>query len=379
VDEAMACLMPPPHTYTREAVAEVHCHGGAVAPRRVLAVVLASGARIAEPGEFTLRAFLNGRLDLARAEAVLDVVEARTDAQLRLAFSGLGGRLSERVRAIRGRAIELLAELTATIDFPEDDVPEHTLRPRVHTLNTELTELLATADHGALIRSGIRVAIVGPPNAGKSTLLNALLGRERAIVSPTPGTTRDTIEESVNLDGVPLVLVDTAGLRLSDDAIERSGVGRSQAEMRSADLIVLVLDGSAPAEAIPELPRQPDLVVANKADLPSRLSTQALDLDAPVVAVSALTGLNLDELRRRLVPSRPALSDEAVVANERHRALLEEARSHLAALLDDRYVHFPDQTAARLAAAVDALGQITGETATEELLTAIFSRFCIGK
>jgi len=388
IDEALACYLPPPHTYTREPVAELHCHGGAVAPRRVLSAALAAGARAAEPGEMTLRAFVNGRLDLAQAEAVLDVVQARTEAQMRLAQLGLGGALSASVGALRKRALDVLAQLTATIDFPEDEPSEADVAEPLRTLVEEIDRLLATADQGALLRAGARVAIVGPPNAGKSTLLNALLGRDRAIVAPTPGTTRDTLEDAVNLDGLPVVLVDTAGLRDSADPLERVGVDRARMAAEAADARLLVVDRSAPldARAIAALPRRPDLVALNKADLPRRLSGAelALGVEVPIVEVSALTGEGLVELRRALVERvgwRAETAEGAlVVANARHVGLLREARGHLEAALRAYYVDGPaDAQAAAVAAAVDALGRITGENVTDELLAAVFSRFCIGK
>lgn len=381
IDEAMAWFRPRPNTYTREPFAEISCHGGEVAPRVVLGAVLAAGARAAEPGEFTLRAFLNGRIDLAQAEAVLDVVEARTAAQLRLARSAMSGALSARVGELRRQAIQLLAQLAATIDFPDDAVPEATVADAVRHLVDDAEELLRGADHGELIRTGARVAIAGPPNAGKSTLMNALLGRERAIVAPTPGTTRDTLEETLSVDGIPLVLIDTAGLRSADDPVERIGVERSAAAVAQADALLLVLDGSRPADrelhaAIEGL--HPTVVALNKSDLGTRLDAAELGLVAPAVMISALEKANLGRLlstlRERLAPG--GMATEAILANSRHVALVREAQGYLAELLHAPYA---DQMAAGLEAAVDALGRITGETTTDDLLAAIFSRFCIGK
>jgi len=307
---------------------------------------------------------------------------------MRLAQLGLGGQLSARVRALRQRALDVLAQLTATIDFPEDELPEADVASALRTLVEEIDRLLATADQGALLRAGARVAIVGPPNAGKSTLLNALLGRDRAIVAPTPGTTRDTIEDAVNLDGLPVVLVDTAGLRDSGDLVERIGLDRARQAASSSDAVLLVVDRSAPLDtrAVAALPRRPNLVALNKADLPRRLSGTELPLGAevPVVEVSALTGEGLGELRRALVERVGWHAETAegalVVANARHTGLLRETRGHLEAALRTCYVGGPiDARAAAVAAAVDALGRITGESVTDELLAAIFGRFCVGK
>jgi tRNA modification GTPase len=393
LDEGMACLLPAPHTYTAEASAEIHCHGGSVAPRRVLAAILAAGARSAEPGEFTLRAFLNGRLDLTQAEAVLDVVEARTDAQMRLALSGLRGDFATEVRNIRRLTMDTLAQLAATIDFPEDDVPEVDLHAAIEASRQAIADLLATADRGELLRTGARIALIGPPNSGKSTLLNRLLGRDRAIVASTPGTTRDTIEDSVNVDGIPLTFVDTAGLRDTVDPVESVGVGRARSALATADRVVLILDGSVPLEPdvarlIGTLSRAPDLIALNKADLGTTISPDDLAragaFGAAMVAISALTGQGMAQFEKAFTAvlhrDGATVADEILVANARHRSLLAEALDHLTVLLDSHHAAVPpDAQAASLAAAIEALGQITGETATDQLLAAIFSRFCIGK
>jgi tRNA modification GTPase len=385
VDEAMAVLLPGPATYTRETMGELHCHGGAVAPRRALAACLAAGARAAEPGELTLRAFLNGRLDLARAEAVLDVVQARTDAQMRLAQRGLAGRLTEPVRALRGRALDLLAQLTATIDFPDDDVPAADVEAPLAAALADLRSLRARAHQGLVLRRGARVAIVGRPNVGKSSLLNALLGSERAIVTPVPGTTRDTLEETANLDGLPVTLVDTAGLGPSDDPVERIGIARARAAARDADALLVVLDRSRPIEeqdrSVLAMAAGGRAVVAlNKADLAAAIGAAELaDAGLPTVAVSATRGQGLAPLQAALlaaVGAGPAAGDEVVPANARHEAALAAAEEALTAA---SRAHHADAVAAALAAAVEELGAITGESASDELLETIFSRFCIGK
>jgi tRNA modification GTPase len=384
LDEAMACYLPGPRTYTREDTAELHCHGGLVAPRRVLAALLAAGARAAEPGEFTLRAFLNGRIDLAQAEAVLDVVQARTDAAMRLALGGVGGRLAARVRPIRQRALELLAQVSATIDFPDDDVPEAELRPALAALASELDTVLTDAGTGLLLRGGARVAIVGRPNVGKSSLLNALLGSERAIVTAMPGTTRDTVEEGVDLGGVPITLVDTAGMRAAGDEVERIGIERSRAAAEAAEALLVVLDRSAPLTAedravLALAEGRRAVLVLNKADLPLGLAVDGLP-PLPRAAVSALHRDGLAELERAL---REALggatiaADAALPTNARHHNHLQAAACAVKDLLET--YPMPDVIAAGLAAIVDELDSITGESASDELLATIFSRFCIGK
>ena len=389
LDQALAVAMPGPGSFTGEDVVEIHCHGG-LAPRRVLEAARRAGARLAEPGEFSLRAFLNGRLDLAQAEAVLDLVRARTDRAHRLALDGLAGRLSEAVRRLRADLLAPQAYLEASIDFVEDDLPPEQVGPALEAALAGVRDLLAGAEQGIIYRQGVRTAIVGRPNVGKSSLLNALLRAERAIVTAVPGTTRDTVEEAASIDGVPFVLVDTAGLREAHDPVEQIGVARSHAARETADLVLLVLDASEPLgeedRSLVSLVASGPLVVAlNKSDLPTRLAPEALACltrVAPLVRVSALRGDGLGDLERALVAA--ALGGLAVadpqVSNPRHKAALERAEAALSAALEAHSRGLPtDVQAGEVATAVAALGEIAGENATEDLLDAIFSRFCIGK
>lgn len=390
IDEVLAVAMPGPGSFTGEDVVELHCHGGRLAPTRVLEAALAAGARPAEPGEFSLRAFLNGRLDLAQAEALLDVVRARTERAQQLAMDGLAGRLSRAVRAVRAELVGAQAQLEASIDFSEEDLPTRDVGPELEAALAGIRDLLAGAEQGIVYRDGVRVAIVGRPNVGKSSLLNALLRTERAIVTEVPGTTRDTVEETANLDGVPFWLVDTAGLRDTADPVEQIGVERSRAALATADLVVLVLDAAAllaedDCRLAAALRERRVILALNKDDLPPRVSdAAALDLrpEAPAVRVSALTGRGLSDLEGALVEA--ALGGVAVadprVANPRHRTALRRAEAALEAGLRARADGLAaDVLAGEVAAAVAALGEITGENATEDLLDAIFSRFCIGK
>jgi tRNA modification GTPase len=387
MDEVLTCYMAAPHTYTREDIVEINCHGGPLPLQRILGLVLRYGARLANPGEFTLRAFLNGRLDLAQAESVLDVVRARTSASLRLAVQGLGGHLSQAIKAVRAELISILAYLTARIDFPEDEVePQDILTPLKGALR-QLEELIATADAGIVYRQGVRTAIVGRPNVGKSSLLNCLLRESRAIVTPVPGTTRDTIEEVVNLKGVPFVLMDTAGIVQSKQLVESLGVERSRRAIEQADFALLVIDGSEPMteldrEIIPLLNEKTVVVAANKSDLPRRAVSDSLPW--PVVCTSALTGEGLAELEEEMLSTllrgRVFTSDALMVSNPRHREALERAERHLSQAQAGLQAAMPDDfVTIDLAAALSALGEITGETIQEELLEAIFSRFCLGK
>ncbi len=397
VDEVLAVLMAAPHTYTRDDVAEIHCHGGVVPLRRTLELSLRSGARLAQPGEFTLRAFLNGRIDLSQAEAVLDIVKARTEASLRIAVGQLEGRVSEPVRQIRAALLQCLAGVEATLDFPEDDVSSSGQAdsgvPDVTAILTlaaqRLDELLSRADQGLVYRQGVRVVIAGRPNVGKSSLLNALLHYERAIVTPLPGTTRDTIEETVNISGVPFCLVDTAGIAESLSPIEKLGIERSRTALEGADLVLLVIDGSEPLRgedcALAEgLRNRPVLVVVNKADLPPMADCASILPESEPVRLSALTGTGLDDLEdaltRSVLGGQVLVSDLPVVSNPRHKEALSRALARVSDATAALSGGAPrDLLASDLRQAVGALGEITGESVGEDLLSTIFGSFCVGK
>ncbi len=391
VDEVLVAYMAAPHTYTREDIVEINCHGGIVPLQRILGLTLRLGARLAEPGEFTLRAFLNGRIDLAQAESVLDIVRARTQSSLRLAVEGLGGRLSEQIRSIRNELLSVLAYLTARIDFPEDEIEEQDALGPIKKAHSELDELIAGADAGIVYRQGVRTAIVGRPNVGKSSLLNRLLRENRAIVTPIPGTTRDTLEEVVNLKGVPFVLTDTAGITPEPvegrDVIETLGVERSRKAIEQSSLVLLVTDVSEPLNAadfeISELlAGRAVLVAGNKYDLPSQADLRSLPW--PAVRISALTGEGIDRLEEKMADialgGKVVSPDAFLVTNIRHKEALERAREHLSQAQESLEATMPDDfVTIDLTAALNALGEITGETVSEELLDMIFSRFCIGK
>jgi tRNA modification GTPase len=387
VDEVLVAYMEAPHTYTREDIVEINCHGGPLPLQRILGLVLRYGARMANPGEFTLRAFLNGRIDLAQAESVLDVVRAKTAASLRVAVNGLGGKLSHSLKQVRSGLMEVLAYFTARIDFPEDEVEEQEIIPTLEKARQMLKELISSAEAGVVYRQGVRTAIVGRTNVGKSSLLNCLLRQSRAIVTPIPGTTRDTLEEVVNLKGVPFVLVDTAGIVQSKDLVEALGVERSRKAIEQADFILLVIDTSEPLkdadrEIIHLVSGKEALVVANKSDLPRQAELDGLPW--PQISTSALTGDGIGELEQKMVDTvlggKVFTSDALLVSNPRHKACLERAQSHLEQALSSIEAHMPDDfVTIDLTAALNALGEITGETVTEELLETIFSNFCVGK
>ena len=355
--------------------------------QRVLELVLRCGARLAHPGEFTLRAFLNGRLDLAQAEAVLHVIQARTAASLRLAMAGLEGNLSNRIKEFRSQLLPILAYLSACIDFPEDEVEKQDVVGPLSEALKHIHELLASADAGIIYRQGVRTTIVGRPNVGKSSLLNRLLRHSRAIVSPIPGTTRDTLEEVVNIKGVPFVLVDTAGIRYSRDLLESLSVERSRQALEQANLVLLVLDTSQPLttadqEIINSLAQKRVLVVANKNDLPNQADLSGLSW--PLVSTSALNGDGLGQLEEMMVNlvlgGQIYTSDRLLVSNPRQKQALEKTAHYLESALAAVKSGLPeDFISIDLTSAVNALGEITGETLGEELLESIFSQFCVGK
>jgi len=395
VDEVLAAYMPGPGTYTRQDVVEINGHGGIVALRSILALCLREGARLAEPGEFTARAFLNGRLDLAQAEAVLDVIQAKTEASLQAAIGQLAGRLSDQVRSIRAVLLEALAYLEASIDFVEDEIPERDLEPAWQMAQDGLSHLLAEADRGIIYRQGVRVAIVGRPNVGKSSLLNRLLRTSRAIVTEIPGTTRDTLEETLNLQGIPVLLVDTAGITAeAQDPIERLGIERSRAALAQADLALLVLDAST---ALTEADRaiaallkgRPAIAVLNKIDLLAKEARASVaspwpELAASALGISALTGEGLADLEQAIVEAvfsgQVAASEAPLVTNPRHKEALIQALEAVEAAASAHRSGVPvDLVAIDLTAAVNTLGEITGQTASEDLVETIFATFCVGK
>ena len=392
VDSVLVVIMRAPHSYTGEDVVEVHCHGGSQVLRGVLDLFLECGAVMAAPGEFTKRAFLNGRLDLAQAEAVIDVIRARSERSGRVALSQLEGRLSRQIHAFADELKQSLALLEAHIDFPDDEVGSLDLpaliRP-INRLHGDICELTETFDTGRILREGLSLLILGRPNVGKSSLMNALLGEARAIVTPIPGTTRDTLEENLVLAGVPLRLIDSAGVRDTEDVVEREGVRRAREKASAADLVLLVVDGS---ESFTEEDRlamslcQPEttLAVVNKSDLPRRFSVQELGCIADHVEISTLSGDGLDGLKEAIVdkvrgghgPDEEGL----VVSERRHRDALLRASRALERLVAAANSRDPlECLAMELRDALAALGEITGETTPDEILDQIFSRFCIGK
>ena len=431
LDEVLVAFMRAPHTYTREDAVEIQGHGGPLVLQRMLRLVLAQGARMANPGEFTLRAFLNGRLDLAQAEAVMDLISAQTEAGQRLAMQQLRGRISAQVQDARQAVLGVIARIEASIDFPEEEVPipqPEELRSLIDIAHQKVQSLLAGSEQGRLYRQGLRTAIIGRPNVGKSSLLNALLRTERAIVTPVAGTTRDTVEEVANLRGIPLHLIDTAGITPTNDPVEQISVQRSRAAAEGADVVLLVFDGS---ECLTEQDQQVSeelwsmgfggrkspvhepadrnrgaldnhdhagdevqsnrsramIMVVNKVDRPRRLEineVQSMWPGVPMVTTSMLTGAGLPELEEAIaelvLAGRTLYSESALITSARHQEALRRAAEHLRASLVSLEQALPlDFASIDLRAAYDTLGEVTGETASDDLLDRIFSEFCIGK
>ena len=395
VDEVLLLVMRAPHSYTREDVVEIQCHGSHVSLRRILALTLSCGARLAEPGEFTKRAFLNGRLDLTQAEAVMDVIRAKTEASLRLAVRHLEGGLAAAIRAERERLLALIAHIEALLDYPEEEIEEVSAQQAADgaaLAAAKLQHLLDTADQGKVLREGLATVILGKPNVGKSSLLNALVRTQRAIVTDVPGTTRDVIEEYVNLRGVPLRIIDTAGIRETEDIVEKLGVERSRQMLEEADLVLVLLDTSRPLstedkEVLTLLGAQKSLVLLNKSDLPPLWGEEEIRTLAPgqqVLRISLAAASGLEELEEAIVQQvycGAASQGEGLLAvNVRQEALLQQAVRHLQEVGVAAAAGMPlDCLSIDLRAAWTLLGEITGDTVGEDMITEIFSRFCIGK
>jgi tRNA modification GTPase len=391
LDEVIVLIYRAPHSYTREDVVEIQAHGGPVCARRLLRAAMAAGARPADPGEFTKRAFLNGRIDLAQAEAVADLVHAATDRAAAAAYEQLSGRLTGWCRSIYNSLLTVAADIEATLDFDEDDIPLSALEnapARAAEACDHLKRLLATWEEGHLLREGARVVISGQPNVGKSTLLNHLLGRERAIVAEEPGTTRDFIEETFVLRGIPLRLFDTAGLRDSPSVVETEGVHRARALMAEADLNIHIIDASLPSNednvaVVESLPPNRSLLLLNKNDLGTALDTALLP-DLPTIPCSLKTGEGTDMIAPAIAAALHIhnLPPPHAVISERHRDIilyvLNELNLSIGALSPDP-IAGAASAATHLRSALQRLGEITGQVYTEELIDTVFNRFCVGK
>jgi tRNA modification GTPase len=397
IDEVLVTVMRSPYSYTKEDVVEINCHGGMITLRKTLELVLKEGARLAEPGEFTKRAFINGRIDLSQAEAVLDLIRAKTDESRRIAVEQLQGGLSEKILKLREKLIELCAYVEAYIDFPEDDIEiasKQDMLESMKEIGKELQTLLKTYDEARFFREGLSTAIIGRPNVGKSSLLNALLKKDRAIVTEVPGTTRDVIEEYLNINGLPLRIMDTAGIRDVKDIAEKEGVKRSLQSIENADLIIAVLDRSEPLkdedfEVLERIKGRNAIIALNKCDLsPASDKTVIVSLLSSLahhpLNISALRGDGLDELKKMIFDS--CLKDwkeereGVVVTNLRHKIAIDNAKASLERAMWVLIENQPlEILALELRDSLNRLGEIVGAVTTEDILNRIFNDFCIGK
>lgn len=393
IDEVILSYMKGPKSFTAEDTIEINCHGGVIATKRVLDTVIKSGARLAEPGEFTKRAFLNGRIDLSQAEAVMDIINSKTEVSMKSALVQSEGKLSKEINELRNKLLEIIAHIEATVDYPEDDLEEVTSEKTeldVKLVINEVNKLIESAEAGKIIRDGLSTVIVGKPNVGKSSLLNVLTRGNRAIVTDIPGTTRDIIEEYISLDGIPIRIIDTAGIRETEDVVEKIGVERSKEKIEEADLVILMLDASREIaeediEIIKYIKNKKYIVLLNKQDLPNAINQNDLqELNQEyIIPISTKDELGIDEIKnaiKELFFKCKINSSEVMVTNIRHKEALYRAKecleSTLGALKDTMAI---DLASIDIRNAWSALGQINGETVEEDLIDKIFSEFCLGK
>ncbi|KPU26448.1 tRNA modification GTPase MnmE [Caloranaerobacter sp. TR13] len=395
IDEVLAVYMKGPYTYTKEDIVEINCHGGIIPVRRVLEIVLENGARLAEPGEFTKRAFLNGRIDLSQAEAVIDLIRAKTDSSFDVSFNQLEGRLSKEINEIREILLRMLANIEANIDFPEEDIETMTyegLLDEGKNVLKRIEKLLDTVYTGKILREGLKTIILGKPNVGKSSLMNAILRENRAIVTDIPGTTRDIIEEYVNIKGIPLKIIDTAGIRETEDIVEKIGVERAKSLLEEADLVIVLFDVSKElTEEDMEIARlvknKKVIVLVNKIDLPPVVSKEEIQNILPgkkIIETSIVKGEGLeileDSLKEMFFKGEVKIKDNTIVTNARHKSLLIKAKKNIEEAIESIEMGMPiDCIEVDIKDCWENLGQITGDTVTEDIIDRIFEEFCIGK
>lgn len=394
IDEVLVSYFVEPRSYTTENLCEIHSHGGTVIINQILKLCLENGAALAQPGEFTKRAFLNGRIDLSQAEAVVDILNAKTELEAQTAEKQLDGYLSNKIKEIREQGISLMSDIEASIDYPEYDV-EEVSRQKLETELTQIKEKLEmlekSFENGKLLKEGIKTAIIGKPNAGKSSLLNAMLKEERAIVTEYAGTTRDTIEEYINLQGIPLKMIDTAGIRQTENEIEKIGIEKSRKITKEADLVIAIFDGSK--ELTPEdeeilqlIQSKIAIIVLNKEDLgePRYETVQKLEVGKPIVRISALKGKGIEKLYEQIIQlfemEKIQGDSSFMITNIRHKQAIEEARKNAEEALKTVYDKMPiDIAAIQIKAILESLGKITGDNVSEDIIKDIFAKFCLGK
>jgi len=395
VDEVLAVYIKAPYTYTREDIVEINCHGGIIPVRRILEIVLENGARLAERGEFTKRAFLNGRIDLSQAEAVMDLISAKTDTSFNVSLNQLEGSISNEVKKLQNVLLSMLAHVEASIDFPEDDVEDltyETLKEQGSFVLEKINKLLGTVYTGKILREGLKTVILGKPNVGKSSLLNAILRENRAIVTDIPGTTRDIIEEYVNIKGVPLKIIDTAGIRQTEDIVEKLGVDKAKELLGEADLVIAVFDTSKELTEedyyiIDLIKDKTTIVLLNKSDLPSKIDEIDIKEHLPdkrIIHTSISKNEGIDKLEdiieEMFLSSEVKITDSIIITNVRHRDQLLKAKSNIEDALNSLESNMPlDCIEVDIKGCWENLGEITGDTVGEDIIDKIFSEFCIGK
>ncbi|WP_321329558.1 tRNA uridine-5-carboxymethylaminomethyl(34) synthesis GTPase MnmE [uncultured Ilyobacter sp.] len=393
LDEVMVSFLKGPKTYTREDIIEINCHGGYLISEKILELLLKKGARIAEQGEFTRRAFLNGRLDLTQAEAVMDIIHGKTDKSISLSLNQLRGDLKNQIAVLKKMILDVAAHVNVVLDYPEegidDPLPDNLMDNLIEVLETSDT-LIASYDKGKMIKEGVKTAIVGKPNVGKSSLLNTILKEERAIVTHIAGTTRDIIEEVINLKGIPLILVDTAGIRTTDDVIENIGVKKSEDLIDKADLVLFVVDGSRELEeedikVHDQLKADKVIGILNKIDMERKLDLTPLNKVGKWIEISATENIGIsnmeDEIYKYIVSGQVEdSSQKLIITNVRHKSALEKTKQAVENILETINMGLPmDLMAVDLKEALDSLSEVTGEISTEDLLDHVFSNFCVGK
>ena len=395
VDEAIVTIMRAPASYTREDIIEINCHGGIVATSKVMELCIEAGARIAGPGEFTKRAFINGRIDLSQAEAVIDIINAKTEQSLKIAAKNLSGDIKEKMSKIKESILEVLVQLEAAVDFIEEDLettPYEKLKENISKICDEIKLLIKDEEKGEIIKNGIKAAIVGKPNVGKSSILNLLSKKEKAIVTEIPGTTRDAVEEILYIEGIPLILIDTAGIRDTDDRIEKIGVEKSLKQIDDAELVIIVLDGSREFDdidkkIIKKIEEKKTICCINKKDIRQKINIDNIAGHFPtenIIKISALKGNGVKELEERIkkmiLDNGESGIEEKIIVNARHKNILKQIRNMMQKALEAMENNLSEEfPSSDLRIAYDLIGEITGETARDDILDRVFSRFCIGK
>jgi tRNA modification GTPase len=395
IDEVLIVFMKEPYTYTRENMVEIYCHGGIISIKKVLELILKKGARLAEPGEFTKRAFLNGRLDLAQAEAVIDIIRSKTDKSFQVSLDQLEGNLSTKIKEIRNILLSMLAHIEVSIDFPDEDVEVSTLNElekNAMEVKEKISTLLSTSGRGKILRDGLNTVILGKPNVGKSSLLNAIVRENRAIVTDVPGTTRDIIEEYINIDGIPLKIIDTAGIRNTNDLVEKIGVDKAKKTVEQADLVIAIFDTSRDLtdddiQIIELIKYKKTIILLNKSDLPNEFNDDYIKKhlkNVEIIKTSIKTGDGIEDLensiRNMFYSGEVEINSDVVVSNVRHKNQLEKAYNDIVSVIEDIKSMVPiDCLEVDLKNCWENLGEISGDTIGEDILDKIFSEFCIGK